>query len=297
MKFSRNQHTIASTCVVSGRGYWSAKEVSVVMHPAPLDTGIRLVRSDLPGNPGCEATVINRSDANLRTNIESGDASFQMIEHLMAALYALEIDNCIVEIDGEELPGLDGSSKPYVDALSHAGLIVQAAQRKRLVIQQVITLREGSSWITASPVPTGISHFGYQLAFDCDGPIAEQSYGFSCTPINFTREVAPARTFVTLEQANALHQRGVARHVGFNELLVFGDDGPVENELKYRNECARHKALDLVGDLSLVGCELVGKFISHRGGHSLNGRMAKALYELAVQQQRYESDSRQKQAA
>ncbi|MFU7559117.1 UDP-3-O-acyl-N-acetylglucosamine deacetylase [Roseiconus sp. JC912] len=295
--FSRNQHTIASTCAVSGRGYWSAKEVTVVMHPAPIGTGIRLVRTDLPSSPSCDANVLNRSDANLRTNLESGDAKFQMVEHLMAALYALEIDNCIVEIDGEELPGLDGSSKPYVDALSHAGLIVQAEQRKRLVIQQVITLREGSSWITASPVPTGVSHFGYQLAFDCDGPISEQSYGFSCTPINFTRDVAPARTFVTLEQATALHQRGVARHVGYNELLVFGDDGPVDNELKYRNECARHKALDLVGDLSLVGVELIGKFISHRGGHSLNGRMAKALYELMVQQQYRESELSQRRAA
>ncbi|MCD0461517.1 UDP-3-O-acyl-N-acetylglucosamine deacetylase [Roseiconus lacunae] len=295
--YSRNQHSIASTCVVSGRGYWSAQEVSVVMHPAPVGTGIQLVRTDLSDQPRCEATVLNRSTASLRTNIESGPAKFQMIEHLMAALYALEIDNCIVEIDGEELPGLDGSSKPYVDALSHAGLIVQAAERQRLVIQQVITLREGSSWITASPVPTGISHFGYQLSFDDVGPIAEQSYGFTCTPINFTRDVAPARTFVTLDQAQALHGRGVARHVGYNELLVFGDDGPIENELKYRNECARHKALDLVGDLSLVGVELVGKFISHRGGHSLNGRMALALHQLMIEQQRHDSATQSRRAA
>jgi UDP-3-O-acyl-N-acetylglucosamine deacetylase len=206
-----------------------------------------------------------------------------MIEHLMAALYAMEIDNCIVEVDGQELPGLDGSSRPYIEALSAAGLIIQAAERPRLVIEQVITLREGVSWITASPIATGVSHFGYQLVFDRPGPIANQSYGFSCTPIRFCRDVAPARTFVTRQQADALHQRGVAEHVAFDELLVFGDDGPIDNELRFRNECARHKALDLVGDLALVGVELVGKFISYRGGHQLNGRMAKALHDLAVQ--------------
>lgn len=253
------------------------------MHPAPVDSGIVLVRSDLPGRPSCPAHVSHRTDAKLRTNLQHGEAQFEMIEHLMAALYAMEIDNCIVEINGLELPGLDGSSKPYIDALAGAGLVIQAAQRPRLVIDQLITLREGSSWISAAPVPTGISHFGYQLVFDHQGPIANQSYGFSCTPIRFSRDVAPARTFVSEEQAKALHAKGVAKHVSYQDLLVFGDNGPIDNKVRFRNECARHKALDLVGDLALVGVELVGKFISYRGGHSLNGRMASALHELAVQ--------------
>lgn len=285
VNLSRNQHSIATDCQVSGRGYWTAQHIRVVMRPAPADTGILLVRSDLPGRPSCPAHISRRDQATLRTNVSSGEAKFEMVEHLMAALYAMEIDNCIVEIDGCELPGLDGSSKPYIDALSSAGLVIQAAERPRLVIDQVITLREGVSWITASPTPTGVSHFGYQLVFDQAGPITNQSYGFSCTPIRFCRDVAPARTFVTEQQARVLHHRGVAQHVGFDELLVFGTDGPIDNELRFRNECARHKALDLVGDLSLVGVELVGKFISYRGGHRLNGRMAKALHDLAVQSQ------------
>lgn len=283
MNLSRNQHSIATDCEVTGRGYWTAKPVRVVMRPAPVGTGIQLIRSDLPGRPSCPAHVSRRDDTQLRTIVSQGDAKFEMIEHVMAALYALEIDNCIVEIDGCEFPGLDGSSQPYIEALSAAGLVIQAAERPRLVIEQVITLREGLSWITASPTPTGISHFGYQLVFDEAGPIANQSYGFSCTPIRFCRDVAPARTFVTEQQAEALRARGVAQHVSCQDLLVFGDDGPIDNEVRFRNECARHKALDLVGDLALVGVELVGKFISYRGGHSLNGRMAKALHDLAVQ--------------
>ncbi|WP_182870533.1 UDP-3-O-acyl-N-acetylglucosamine deacetylase [Rhodopirellula sp. JC639] len=282
MTLSRNQHSIASSCRLSGRGYWTAKEVDVVMHPAPVDSGITLVRSDLPGHPSCRAHVSQRTDAQLRTNIAQGAAEFEMIEHLMAALYAMEIDNCVVEISGQELPGLDGSSKPYIDALAGAGLVIQAGERQRLVIDQVITLHEGSSWISASPVVTGVSHFGYQLVFDQEGEISNQCYGFPCTPTRFSRDVAPARTFVTERQAQSLHARGVARHVSYQDLLVFGQDGPIENEVRFKNECARHKALDLVGDLALVGVELVGKFISYRGGHRLNGRMAKALHELAV---------------
>ena len=99
----------------------------------------------------------------------------------------------------------------------------------------------------------------------------------------FSRDVAPARTFVTESQAKTLHARGLAKHVSYRDLLVFGDDGPIDNQVRFANECARHKALDLVGDLALVGVELVGKFISYRGGHNLNGRMAKALHDLAVQ--------------
>ncbi|MDV6034276.1 MAG: UDP-3-O-[3-hydroxymyristoyl] N-acetylglucosamine deacetylase [Phycisphaera sp. RhM] len=285
MKLSRNQHSIASSCRLSGRGYWTAKEVEVAIHPAPVNTGVILVRTDLPGHPSCPAHVSQRTDAQLRTNVAQGDAQFEMIEHLMAALYAMEIDNCIVEINGCELPGLDGSSKPFIDALATAGLVIQAGERRRLVIDQVITLREGSSWISAAPVPTGVSHFGYQLVFDQEGEIPNQCYGFACTPTRFSRDVAPARTFVTESQAKALHARGVAQHVSYEDLLVFGADGPIDNTTRFKNECARHKALDLVGDLALVGVELVGKFISYRGGHRLNGRMAQALHDLAVQSQ------------
>lgn len=283
MKLSRNQHTIASTCEVSGRGYWTAQDVRVVMRPAAKDTGIVLVRSDLPGSPSCPAHVSHRTDASLRTNLSRGDAKFEMVEHLMAALYSMEVDNCIVEIDSLELPGLDGSCKPFSDALASAGLVIQAAERKRLVIAQMITLRDGDCWITASPVVNGISHFGYQLEFDHPCEIASQSHGFSLSPHRFVRDIAPARTFVTKPQADALHSKGVAKHVTYRDLLVFGDDGPIDNELRFPNECARHKSLDLVGDLALAGVELVGKFISHRGGHQLNGKLAAALHQLAVQ--------------
>jgi len=241
---SRNEHTIAVSCEVSGRGYWSGKEVRVIVHPAALGTGVRLIRSDLPAIPVCEALVSRRYDASLRTNLANGEAKFQMVEHLMAALYALEIDNCICEIDAEELPSLDGSSFEFVEQLGSAGLIVQAAT-----------------------------------------PIAPQAFGVELSPDRFIREVASARTFVTKVQADQIRESGLASHVTNQDLLVIGPDGPVDNKYRFRNECARHKTLDLIGDLSLAGVDLIGRFTSFRGGHNLNGQMASQLAELAAQEE------------
>ncbi len=281
---SRNEHTIAVSCEVSGRGYWSGKEVRVIIHPASLGTGVRLIRSDLPAIPVCEGLVSRRYDANLRTNLAHGEATFQMVEHLMAALYALEIDNCICEIDAEELPSLDGSSFEFVEQLSNAGLIVQAAPRKRLVIRDRLRIGTMDGWIEAVPSRAGESYFEYQLSFDDQTPIAPQAFGVELTPNRFMREVAPARTFVTKAQADQIRGAGLASHVTNQDLLVIGSDGPVDNEYRFRNECARHKTLDLIGDLALAGVDLIGRFTSFRGGHNLNGQLAAHLAEMAAQE-------------
>lgn len=284
MNPSRNEHTIAVSCEVSGRGYWTGRSVRVAIHPAPMGTGIRLVRSDLQTHPECIASVENREDANLRTNLVCGQAKFQMVEHLLAALAALEIDNCRVEIDAEELPGLDGSSLGFVQRLRQSGLIVQARSRQQLVIRDRYRIGTPSGWLEATPSQTGESYFEYQLSFDDDTPIKPQAFGIELTPDRFVREVAPARTFVTAAQAEQIKASGLALHVTNQDLLVIGTDGPIDNHYKFKNECARHKTLDLIGDLALVGAELVGRFISFRGGHNLNGQMAKQLSRLAAQQ-------------
>ncbi|TWT87933.1 UDP-3-O-acyl-N-acetylglucosamine deacetylase [Stieleria varia] len=284
MNISRNEHTIATTCEVSGTGYWSGQRVRVVMSPARVGTGILLVRSDLPGCPSCPATAEFRHDAQLRTILQRGDAQFQLVEHLMAALYAMEIDNCIVEIDAEELPGLDGSCAAYVDALQNAGLIIQAAEKKRLVIREPFTIRAADRTISAAPAPNGVTEFEYELSFDHECVIPNQKFRSTCTPDRFAREIAPARTFITQSQAQTLRAQGVASHVTNKDLLVFGDHGPIENTLRYSDECARHKLLDMIGDLALTGLQLVGQFSSVRGGHNLNGTMATQLLQLAQQQ-------------
>ncbi len=277
MKPSRNEHTIAVSCEVSGRGYWSGRPVCVRIDPAPPGAGVRLIRTDLPDQPECPAVIDQARDCAFRTNLECGEARFAMIEHLMAALAALEIDNCFVAIDGEELPGLDGSSEAYVESLRHAGLIVQARSRNRLVIAETVRVQREGSWLTASPSRDGHAHFEYRLSYDDQTPISPQTYRCLLTPQRFARDVAPARTFVTQTQADRLRSQGVARHVTHQDLLVFGSDGPLDNQLRFSDECARHKTLDMIGDLALVGVDFVGEFVSFRGGHRLNAMLARAL--------------------
>ena len=278
---SRNQHTIAASCEIRGRGYWSGQAVCVTVHPAALGTGIRLVRVDLPPPNTCLANVRFRQEAGLRTILANGDVRFQMVEHLMAALAALEIDNCIVEIDAEELPALDGSSLGYVEQLSSAGLIVQAAPRPRLVIRDRYRIGNLDGWVELAPARHGETYYEYQLSFDDDTPIAPQAFGIELTPDRFIREVSSARTFVTEKQATAIRSSGVAAHVTNQDLLVIGEAGPIDNAFRFENECARHKTLDLIGDLALSGVEFVGRVTSFRGGHSLNGKVAERLAGLA----------------
>ena len=289
MKRSRNEQTIAQACEVSGRGYWSGDEIRVTMRPAAAGTGVVFVRKDLPGQPSCPATVENRYDTQLRTVIQHGEARIEMIEHLMAALYALEIDNCLVEINGIELPGLDGSSDAYVKALQNAGRVVQASQRRQWVVDQTIRVAVADRWIQVEPTSTQQHdasgqqrcYFEYQLSFDVAGPIPGQTFGFDCDPSSFVREVSRARTFVTKSQADSLRAQGVAGHVSNRDLLVFDNDGPVDNSLRYDNECARHKTLDLIGDLALMRFDLIGRVTSFRGGHNLNGLLAEKIVSVA----------------
>ncbi len=284
MNPSRNEHTIAATCEVSGRGFWSGREVHVVIEPASAGTGIVLVRDDLPLAPRCPASIEYRHDAALRTNLRRGDATFEMVEHLLAALAAMEIDNCVVGIDAEELPGLDGSSAAYVEAIRGAGLIVQPRPKARLVIRETFRIDDGGGWIEASPSLDGRGYFEYRLSFDDETPIRPQTFGVVLTPHQFIRDVARARTFVTESQAVDIRSRGLASHVTNQDLLVIGSNGPVDNSLHFGDECARHKTLDLIGDLALAGVDLVGRFVSYRGGHNLNGKMANRLAELAKTQ-------------
>ena len=141
-----------------------------------------------------------------------------------------------------------------------------------------------NGWVEATPARNGESYFEYQLSFDDQTPISPQAFGIELVPDRFIRDVAPARTFVTSAQAQQIRASGVAAHVTNQDLLVIGDAGPIDNAYRFANECARHKALDLIGDLALAGVQLVGRFVSFRGGHSLNGQAAQLMATLAQRQ-------------
>ncbi len=249
--------------------------------PAAAGSGIEWVRGDLAGRPACKALTKNTDEQSLRTNLSCGEARFQMIEHLMAALYALEIDNCVIEIDGEEIPGFDGSALAVTQVLQSVGLVAQSKVRTRLIIDREIRVGDDHCWITAEPTSDGGACFEYHLDYGDDSPIRSQSYRGTLTASMFCRELAPARTFVTAQQVAQLQAQGVGKHVGPQDLLVFDDQGLVDNQFRFANECARHKTLDLIGDLALAGVELIGRFVSHRGGHRLNAELARHLAALA----------------
>lgn len=279
----RNEHTIAQSVRVCGRGYWSGEGINVRFHPAKVGSGIAFFRSDV--GPQCllPVGVSTRNAQSLRTVIQVGDIRVEMVEHVLAALYGLEIDNCLIEIDGGELPGLDGSSAAYVDALRSAGLVMQARTKPAFVVQHRFRVGDEQHWVEASPTPDGNTYYEYQLQYPEGSPIAPQEFRSVLSPVSFTREIAPARTFVTQEQASALRSAGLGTHVTNRDLLIFGDRGPVDNLLRYPNECARHKVLDLIGDLSIVGVDLIGCFTSRRGGHQLNGEMASAISTIIAE--------------
>jgi len=285
MYSARNQRTLAATASVQGVGYWSGREVRVEFRAVRPDTGVVFVRDDLPGFPRVAAVVENRTDTPLRTTLNCDGIGVDMVEHVMAALSGLQIDNCEVHVDQQELPGLDGSSLPLVEALNAAGVVRQDAVRRRRVIREVLRLGDAKSWIEARPCCGGETILQYDLDYGAGNSIGRQSLEVKLSAERFTRDVAPSRTFMLDSEAAALQAQGLGCHVNCADLLVFGPDGPIDNQLRFPDECVRHKLLDMVGDLALAGCDLIGRFVAHRSGHRLNAELVRAILAETGNQQ------------
>lgn len=277
MYLSRQQQTIARPTAVEGFGYWSGIDNRVEFRPAAPDTGIVFVRADLPGHPRIAAMVGNRVEAPRRTTLRSAGASVEMIEHVMAALAGLQVDNCEVWVTAAEMPGFDGSSLAFVEALDAAGLVPQGSARAQLVVRETTRLGDDDSWVEAQPVDTQRMSLRFRLDYGRDNPIGRQTLSLEVTPEAFRRELAPSRTFLLKQEAEWLQSQGLGNRATTKDLLIFDDLGPVDNKLRFRDECVRHKALDLVGDLALAGCDLIGHFVAHRSGHRLNAELVRVL--------------------
>lgn len=282
MRPYRFENTIRFTCQVGGRGYWSGQNVNLTFRPAPPATGVRFIRTDLPGKPWVPALAAYRTEAQLRTRLVRGSAMVEMVEHVLAALYAMQIDNVFIDCDGTEMPALDGSCFPIVCALQQAGREVQPKYRYQQVIDRPIRIGSGSQWIAASPSTDSGLFVEYRLDYGPSSSIRPATFGFEVTPESFISEVAPARTFITQGEADMLHAKGLAKHVTYQDLLVFGPEGPIDNSLRYHDECARHKALDMIGDLALSGIDISGRVVACRSGHNHNGQLAESLCAQAL---------------
>lgn len=273
----RKQRTISSTVAVEGFGFWSGRDVRLEFRPAEENTGIVFVRRDMARPARIPARVEHRIEVPRRTVLSHGGGSVEMVEHVMAALAGLGVDNCEVWTDEAEMPGFDGSAAPFVVALESAGIVEQSAGRAQLVVRSITRLGNEESWVEARP---GASHgfsAKYRLDYGNDNAIGRQTLDLVITPESFKRELAPARTFMLRQEADWLLARGLGKRVTRQNVLIFGDEGVEENELRYEDECVRHKLLDLVGDLALAGVDLVGHFIAHRSGHRLNADLVRAI--------------------
>ncbi|MBN2312645.1 MAG: UDP-3-O-[3-hydroxymyristoyl] N-acetylglucosamine deacetylase [Sedimentisphaerales bacterium] len=280
------QKTIKSEAKIRGRGLFGGKEAKVVFRPAPEDSGITFSRVDTPEPVRIRATASNLAERSRRTTIRNGTVSIETVEHCLAAVNALEIDNLFIDVYGPELPAPDCSCAEYFKVLKRVGIIEQNVIRKEYVITKPITLTAGDACIYALP------HYdhGLSLTYDLDygghTGIGRQIFSCQLTPENFERHLAPARTFLLEAEAKQFQARGMGSHISPRDLLVISSDGPIKNSYRFPDECVRHKLADLVGDLALAGRAIKGRIVAYKSGHTLNQQLAKKLYEAAQQQER-----------
>ena len=261
---------------VTGVGYWSGRENRVDLEPAAAGSGVVFVRADTPELVAIPATVDHRVEASSRTNLSAGGARVEMVEHLLSALAGLDIDCCLVRVHGEEMPGLDGSSRAFVDAIDVAGAEDLASAIDPIVVDSVVRVGDETSWIEACPPRFAGLSVDYELDYG-SGPIGRQTLSMRVTPEAYRAGLAAARTFLPAEDAERLRAEGRGLSATTDDLLVFGPDGPIGNTLRWPDECVRHKVLDLVGDLSLAGRPIHAHIRACRSGHRLNGALAARL--------------------
>ncbi|MRG56876.1 UDP-3-O-acyl-N-acetylglucosamine deacetylase [Phyllobacterium sp. SYP-B3895] len=272
------QTTIAGRITLSGAGVHSGAPVSLTFLPADPDTGIVFHRVDGKGDAHpIKALVSQVGTTDLSTTLtNSAGLTISTVEHVMAAIAGAGIDNMTIEIDGPEVPILDGTSLAFFDAFEEAGFVRQAAKRRFIRILKPTRIESGASWAEFRP------HDGtrYEVEIDFETPvIGRQKFAADMDEKTFRKEIARARTFGFMRDVEKLWAAGLALGSSLDNSLVIGDDNSVINPggLRYKDEFVRHKTLDAIGDLALAGAPFIGCFRSYRGGHRLNAAMLRAL--------------------
>jgi UDP-3-O-acyl N-acetylglucosamine deacetylase len=273
----RYQRTLARPAEIDGIGYLSGARLRLRFVPAPVSTGVVFVRTDLGPGAMIPARVEHVTGTNRRTTLGNGQASVALVEHVLAALAGMHVDNCYVEINGAEPPGLDGSSNGFVHILREAGIALQPAQRPIWSVRYPITVRQQGATLTLHPATQPELRISYFLDYGLCAPIDRQVHTRTITPESFANEIAACRTFLLEEEALELRRQGLGVNTRMSDLLIFGKHGPIDNKLRFANEPARHKVLDLVGDLSLLGHDIYGHVVAYRSGHPLNIELVREL--------------------
>jgi UDP-3-O-[3-hydroxymyristoyl] N-acetylglucosamine deacetylase/3-hydroxyacyl-[acyl-carrier-protein] dehydratase len=284
---NRKQQTISKEVSLAGPGLFSGEVATLTLLPAEAEQGITFVREQDGKVATIRASVENVLKQPRRTCLKNGTLFVQTIEHCMAALVGMGIDNVVVKVAGGsagEVPGGDGSSQPFVDAIQEAGVVQQESDLRPLIIKKPLQVTAGEATLAALPGPT--EHLEVIYDFEAAAPIGRQVFKFQLGDDDFVKQLAPARTFIFRHEADELRARGVGQHLTPKELLVIGQDGPIDNAFRFADECARHKVLDLLGDLYLIGRPIRGRIFAHKSGHSLNHLLAKRLLEQEAASER-----------
>lgn len=269
-----SQRTLRRSVSCVGIGLHSGCKVTLSLKPAPVDYGIRFRRTDL-GDFELPATVRHLSALQLATGLASDQVSVETVEHLLAALVSMGVDNVVVELNSPEVPIMDGSAAPFIYLIQEAGLKRQQKPRRYLKIVRPIALSRGDKRIALYPS----DHFKVTYSISFDHPmLRHQSRTLAITEESFVEEIAPARTFTFLKDVEMLRQNGLALGGSLENAVVLGETG-VLNSLRFDDEFVRHKILDAVGDLALVGYPVIGHLVAHRAGHALHTEFASRILE------------------
>jgi UDP-3-O-[3-hydroxymyristoyl] N-acetylglucosamine deacetylase len=269
------QQTIQKIVHCSGIGLHSGGPVNLRLVPAPIDTGVVFLRKTANGPVSVKVDGTKVIGTLLCTTIGENGTKIQTVEHLLAALSGLQITNLIIELDSAELPIMDGSAKPFVDLILKAGILSQGVSQPVLKITRPVKVKDGEKWIRIRP--------SWKFRVNCtirfDHPLlAHQSCSFEPVSEDFVEWIAPARTFGFLEEVKALRNHGMARGGSLENAVVVGPDGVLNKEgLRYADEFVRHKILDIMGDLSLLGMPILGEVEAYCSGHQLNTKLVSEI--------------------
>jgi UDP-3-O-[3-hydroxymyristoyl] N-acetylglucosamine deacetylase len=275
---SRGQITLKDRVSLSGVGVHSGTPVGIAICPSDPDTGISFLRTNVPGSPDVEIPALAGHVGSTELCTVLGDpagACVGTVEHLLAALVGMGVDNAVIEIDGPEVPIMDGSARAFVDAIERAGLVAQAARKRFIKVRKPVRVDLGTSYAEFRPYDG--CRFETAIAYDCP-VIGRQALGIDITPKTFREKIARARTFGYMRDVERLWAAGFARGSSLENSIVIGDGAVVNPEgLRYPDEFVRHKVLDAIGDLALAGAPIHGLYRSFRGGHKLNSMALHAL--------------------
>jgi UDP-3-O-acyl N-acetylglucosamine deacetylase len=272
----RYQRTIRRSVEVQGIGFLTGAMVRLRFLPAPPGTGAVFIRTDLRPRLRVPARLAEVSGTQRRTTLGQPPGQVGLVEHVLAALAGLRIDNCLVELNAPEPPGLDGSARQFVEALRAAEPVLQSERRAVCTVDAPILVQQNGATLSLHPGDDTLT-ISYLLDYGLHSAIGWQMHTQVLTPEGFANEIACCRTFILEEEAAELRRQGLGVRTTTADLLVFGPRGPIDNRLRFANEPARHKILDIVGDLSLLEHDLRGHIVAYRSGHPLNVELVRCL--------------------